>query len=491
MHPRTADSRSVVERAANVPTPATLACQVTCICALPAFARWMDSSHVPFQLIDADEFDALDVAIAAAERSSSSCKKFKFSIPFPSASSSYTSRGDTGSDPPCESTVSAPIKLANRPCSELRTSNGVADYWQTSCDLLHAATEGWERCAEYLENGYARNDCDILHKHSEGEPPCGLLSRSDNEGDAAEEGGRAYQGGFRGNAHGDRCDGAANGATLHSDNLDELSRATYSSNAGHVYEADKAINFSVEETHSKPRCSRRLPSWQLYASSRKHKSVRPLGRTKTIQTISFVDEEAQPADILGDVCIDNSRLAWGFEPPARIVVPKQKLPYLQFKGRIIHSVTSPDAERAAYELLRLLEAKKAVGKLVPLGFDAEWKVVFKRGAQPRKVAVLQLCINADQCNVFHIIYTGIPPPLRTILEDPSVAKVGVGAYGDAARLFTDYNVKVKGVKDLSGLANLKLASAACAKSWSLASLAEKLLGKQVNIVNFKCLLHML
>ena len=62
-------------------------------------------------------------------------------------------------------------------------------------------------------------------------------------------------------------------------------------------------------------------------------------------------------------------------------------------------------------------------------------------------------------------------------------QVGVCAHGDAAKLSSDYGVNVKGVKDLSGLANLKLRGlnnvATSTKSWSLSSLTEELLGKQV------------
>ena len=57
------------------------------------------------------------------------------------------------------------------------------------------------------------------------------------------------------------------------------------------------------------------------------------------------------------------------------------------------------------------------------------------------------------------------------------------AHGDAAKLSSDYGVNVKGVKDLSGLANLKLRGlnnvVTSTKSWSLSSLTEELLGKQV------------
>ncbi|MCO5593524.1 hypothetical protein L7F22_047538 [Adiantum nelumboides] len=406
---------------------------------------------VPFQLIDADELDALEVAITAAERSSSTCRKRKFSIP---SSSSYTSCGDMGSDSLCDSTI--------------------------------PAKEPWERSTE---SSGKSNGCDIIHGHSEDETSCGLSNGSNDEVDAARfirnaagEGERACQGRLLSNAHEVKCDGDVDGSMLCQGKVDDLSRAPSSSNAGLIYEAEEATAFSLKETHSKPRCSRRLPLWQSYASSHQPKNER--GHTKIIESLKFDVEKVQfasPADFTGDLHIDNSGLPWGLEPSACRVGPKCKLPHLQFKGHTIYSVSALDAKSAAYELLRQVEARKAGGILVPLGFDTEWKVVFKRGAQARKVAVLQLCINADQCNVFHVIHTGIPPPLRTILEDPLVAKVGIGAYGDAARLFTDYNVKVKGVKDLSGLANLKLGGAACARrSWSLSSLTENLIGKQVD-----------
>lgn len=62
------------------------------------------------------------------------------------------------------------------------------------------------------------------------------------------------------------------------------------------------------------------------------------------------------------------------------VTTKRKLPSFQFKGQINYSDTVLDAENAANELLRQVEAMKAANcSLIPIGFDTEWKVVFKRG----------------------------------------------------------------------------------------------------------------
>jgi hypothetical protein len=39
--------------------------------------------------------------------------------------------------------------------------------------------------------------------------------------------------------------------------------------------------------------------------------------------------------------------------------------------------------------------------------------------------VLQLCMDAECCYVFHVIHSGIPKVLQDILEDPLIAKVCV------------------------------------------------------------------
>ena len=59
------------------------------------------------------------------------------------------------------------------------------------------------------------------------------------------------------------------------------------------------------------------------------------------------------------------------------------------------------------------------------------------------------------------------------------SQVGIGIGNDAVKVFKDYNVSVKAVEDLSYLANQKLGGDS--QKWSLASLTENLISKQVLI----------
>jgi len=50
-------------------------------------------------------------------------------------------------------------------------------------------------------------------------------------------------------------------------------------------------------------------------------------------------------------------------------------------------------------------------------------VVFA-GEPPCKVAVMQLCMEKTLCYVLHIAHSGVPPKLKSLLEDNSSIKVG-------------------------------------------------------------------
>lgn len=99
------------------------------------------------------------------------------------------------------------------------------------------------------------------------------------------------------------------------------------------------------------------------------------------------------------------------------------------------------------------------------------------GVSPGKAAVMQICGDTSHCYVMHIIHSGIPQNLQALLEDPTSVKVGVGIVNDAFKVFKDHNVSIKGLEDLSGLANQKLGGDP--KKWSLASLTEMLICKQL------------
>lgn len=62
------------------------------------------------------------------------------------------------------------------------------------------------------------------------------------------------------------------------------------------------------------------------------------------------------------------------------------------------------------------------------------------------------------------------------------AQVGAGIANDAVKVFKDYNVSIKAVEDLSYLANQKLDGDP--RKWSLASLTEMLISKEVIFLVF-------
>ncbi|KAK0606928.1 hypothetical protein LWI29_006403 [Acer saccharum] len=160
--------------------------------------------------------------------------------------------------------------------------------------------------------------------------------------------------------------------------------------------------------------------------------------------------------------------------------PKMKYPAMRFGGQILYSRTSMEVEKAAAELLEILEAKKGETCQVPIGLDIEWKPTFRKGAI-RKTALMQICANANQCHVMHIIHSGIPPSLQFLLENTAFLKVGVGIGNDAVKVFKDYNVSIKAVEDLSYLAKQKLNGNS--QKWGLASLIETLICKELQKPN--------
>ncbi|KAL4380285.1 hypothetical protein AHAS_Ahas04G0018200 [Arachis hypogaea] len=160
---------------------------------------------------------------------------------------------------------------------------------------------------------------------------------------------------------------------------------------------------------------------------------------------------------------------------------RMRLPVIKFAGQIMYSRTFADVEKSAEKLLKILEEKKRQMVQIPLGFDIEWKPSFRSGVPPGKVAVMQICHGTSHCHVLHLIHSGIPKNLQILLEDPLILKVGAGIRGDAAKVFRDYKISVKGLEDLSFHANRKLGGSP--HQWGLASLAEKLLSKQLKKPN--------
>ncbi|KAJ8530766.1 hypothetical protein K7X08_023647 [Anisodus acutangulus] len=175
-------------------------------------------------------------------------------------------------------------------------------------------------------------------------------------------------------------------------------------------------------------------------------------------------------------CIRNrSQCSYSYRSSNQAKIVMQ-YPEMTFKGRVIYSRTTKEVEQSAVELFNFVEEKKRKEGHVALGFDIEWKPTFRRGVPPGKAAVMQICGDKGNCYVLHIIHSGIPQTLQFLLEDPTVVKVGVCIANDAYKVLQDHNVSVSALEDLSELANRKLDDP---KKWSLASLTEKLLAKQL------------
>ncbi|KAF5733156.1 Werner Syndrome-like exonuclease [Tripterygium wilfordii] len=157
---------------------------------------------------------------------------------------------------------------------------------------------------------------------------------------------------------------------------------------------------------------------------------------------------------------------------------RMRYPEMRFGGQILYSRTEIEAEKAAVELLRSLEAKKKEAGCVTVGFDIEWRPSFRKGVSPGKTAVMQLCADTNRCDVTHIIHSGIPRTLQLLLEDSTIFKVGVGIGNDCVKVFKEYNVSINAAEDISLLAKEKLGGDR--GIWSLASLTEMLVCKELH-----------
>ncbi|ESQ56299.1 hypothetical protein EUTSA_v10025908mg [Eutrema salsugineum] len=155
----------------------------------------------------------------------------------------------------------------------------------------------------------------------------------------------------------------------------------------------------------------------------------------------------------------------------------KNFPAMRFGGRILYSKTASEVDKRAMQLLKVLETKRDDSGTAIVGFDIEWRPSFRKGVLPGKVAVVQICVENNYCDVIHIIHSGIPQSLQQLIEDSTLVKVGIGIDGDSVKLFHDHGVSIKDVEDLSDLANKKIGGDS--KKWGLASLTETLVCKEL------------
>ena len=94
-----------------------------------------------------------------------------------------------------------------------------------------------------------------------------------------------------------------------------------------------------------------------------------------------------------------------------------------------------------------------------LGFDIEWQgETHKNSGAKKNVSLVQLA-SEDRIGLFHIaLYPKeddlVAPSLRTIMEDPSITKVGVAIKADCTRLRKYLKIESRGIFELSHLYKL-------------------------------------
>lgn len=98
------------------------------------------------------------------------------------------------------------------------------------------------------------------------------------------------------------------------------------------------------------------------------------------------------------------------------------LPLKAFEGEVVVI----DQEEKLEAAVRYLSAQKMIG------FDTETRPSFKRG-QVNQVALLQLA-TAKTAFLFRINKIGLPDPLKEILTNPAILKVGVAIHDDIKTL---------------------------------------------------------
>lgn len=127
----------------------------------------------------------------------------------------------------------------------------------------------------------------------------------------------------------------------------------------------------------------------------------------------------------------------------------QNLPRALFDGKIVTVIS----ERETSAAVRYLLSQKIIG------IDTETRPSFKKG-RSYQVALLQVSTH-DTCFLFRLNRTGLTPPLKTLMEDCSVLKVGLSLHDDFRMLnrreaFTpgryielQQEVKKLGIQDMS------------------------------------------
>jgi ribonuclease D len=140
-----------------------------------------------------------------------------------------------------------------------------------------------------------------------------------------------------------------------------------------------------------------------------------------------------------------------------------RLPLGAFPGTVL-LVDRPERVEAA---LALLQGERL------LGFDTETRPSFRKG-ETHPVALIQLASERVAC-LFRLRRTGLPGPLRRLLADPGIHKVGLGVPDELKRLREEQELEAAGFIDL-----LPIARRLGVRPQSVRALAAHFLGIRVS-----------
>ncbi|QDZ20556.1 ribonuclease H-like protein [Chloropicon primus] len=159
--------------------------------------------------------------------------------------------------------------------------------------------------------------------------------------------------------------------------------------------------------------------------------------------------------------------------PSTISKKKKAIPkLLSFKGRYLYLKTRDEVEAACKKLLE--------SAVTELGFDMEWRVLFKKGPENiGKTALLQFCFTVEElgsladlpwryvdeevecksskgvflCFLLHIHHSGLSENLVRILTSDQINKYGVNIGSDVIKLAKDTGVRISNAIDVCHLAS--------------------------------------
>lgn len=161
------------------------------------------------------------------------------------------------------------------------------------------------------------------------------------------------------------------------------------------------------------------------------------------------------------------------------------LPEVEYDGNINYLDNYHDIDDACSRLYERVSKAKRKG-FVPVAFDIEWTPSFRRGVPPGRIALIQVCVDLDQCYLFHVSDFDcyhLPQTLGAFLNHPRVKLVGNNIKADLTKLKKDFpEVYEEEMRDncidLGQLYNE--ARGTPRYRWSLRKLVREILGEELN-----------